>query len=111
MAGPPRVASITIPDTLTTPAAGYALGELTLVGVRLPSTFDGTTLTFTCSDTLGGTYDPLISDDGTTYTVTCAASKYVAIDYTKFVGVLFVKPVAGAQTGPSILTFYVAGLT
>jgi hypothetical protein len=87
MAGPPRVASITIPDTLTTPAAGYALGELTLVGVRLPSTFDGTTLTFTCSDTLGGTYDPLISDDGTTYTVTCAASKYVAIDYTKFVGV------------------------
>lgn len=108
----PRGASVTITSGQTASAA-YPLGELTLVGLRLPSTFDGTTVTFTCSDTAGGTFDTLLSDDGSTYTITCAASRYVAVDYTKFVGCFYIKVVAGTSqaTTDSILTLYVASLT
>jgi hypothetical protein len=103
--------STTIANTLTTPAAGTPLGPLTLVGIRLPSTFDGTTLTFTCSDTLGGTYDPVYDENGAIYAVpSCGASQYRPVRYDYFLGCLFIKPVSGAQTGDSILTLYVRPL-
>jgi hypothetical protein len=84
------------------------LGARTLLGLRFPSQFDGTTVTFLGCDTQAGTYDPLYSDDGSLYTVTCAASRYVAVDYTKFLGVLWVKVVTGTTqaTTDTIITLY-----
>lgn len=103
--------TVTITSGGATSGAIY-LGDVTLLGIRLPTTFDGTSLTFTCSDTLAGTYDPLLSDDGTAYTVTTAASKYSAVDYSKFLGVLFLKVVAGTNqaTTDTIVTLYLAPL-
>lgn len=76
----------------------------TLCGVFLPSTFDGTALSFTVCDTAGGTYVPLHSD-GAALSLTVAASTYVALDPSVFAGVRHVKFVASAQsTTDTILT-------
>jgi len=105
-----RIVTITSGGVAQT--AGLYLGDLTLLGIRLPATFDGTTVTFTGSDTLAGTYDPIYNDDGSAYTVTCAASRYTVVDYTKFLGVLFVKVVPGTTqaTTDTIITLYLAPL-
>lgn len=88
------------------------LGSLTLVAIRFPSNFVGTTMTFTDSDTSGGTFDALLKDDGNAYTVTTAASKKSAVDYTKFAGSLFLKLVAGSTqaTNDKTITCYLRAL-
>lgn len=72
-----------------------SLAGLSLVGMLLPSTFDGTTITFETSDAADGTFVPVIKSDGNPLTYTCAASKFVAVDPKDFYGVLFLKIVAG----------------
>jgi hypothetical protein len=101
--------TVTITSGTATSDAEY-LGDLTVLGLRVPSTFDGTTVTFTGSDTLAGTYDPIYNDDGSAYSVTTAATRYTVVDYTKFLGVLFVKLVAGTSqtTTDTIITLYLA---
>lgn len=113
MATRPIARTVTIVlATSTTISSALDLGSTSLVGLRLPSNFIGTALTFTCSDTSGGTFDQLLKDDGTAYTVTCAASKYVAVDYTKFVGVNFLKLVASTvqTTDTKTITCYARNL-
>ena len=108
----PVARTVTITSGGVAQTAGLLLGTMTLLGIRLPSTFDGTSLTFTCADTLAGTYDPLYNDDGSAYTVTCAATRYVAVDYTKFLGVLYVKvvPATTQATTDTIISLYLIPL-
>src|SRR5205823_13245365 len=58
------------------------LSGCTLVGLFIPATFDGTTLTITASSTLGGTYLSVQQDhtSATAYTITTTASRYVPLD-------------------------------
>lgn len=81
----PVVAYETVTVTIaqsTTVSNAIDLHGCTLVGVFLPSTFNGTALTFQASTTLDGTYvaveDGAASPANVTLTAT-AASKYIAI--------------------------------
>lgn len=79
------------------------LQGLTLCGVHLPSGFDGTSLAFKTSTTLGGTYTT-VADGAADIAKVVAASRYVALDPSVFAGIRFLKLVGGAQTGAVILT-------
>lgn len=105
----PVARTVTIPSGAATPTAGHNLGAATLLAVRTPSTYDGTAMTFTCSDTLDGTYDTVYNADGTAYTITLAASRYTVVDSAKFIGCLYIKPVAGTNqaTTDTIVTLLV----
>lgn len=72
----------------------------TLVGLRMDSGFDGTSVTFTSSDTIDGTYATEQADDGTDFTVTIAASEKCHIQPAKTSGFSnFVKVVSSASEG------------
>jgi hypothetical protein len=93
-----RFPTVTITSGQAT-SAELDCGDETLVGVILPSTFDGTALTFSVSATSGGTYYSLCSG-GAALSITVAASQYVALDPSIFAGVRFVKFTSGtAQSG------------
>ena len=106
------VHSVTIASGAATSGATQDMADLTLVGIRTPAEFDGTSVTFTCCDTAGGTYLPLHSADGNAYTVTLAASRYTAVDPTRFYGVRFLKLVASGNqaTTDTVVTLYFASL-
>jgi hypothetical protein len=66
--------------TCTVTAAGTTSAAVDLAGFRnvgliVPSTFDGTTITFTVSDTLAGTYVALYDITNTQVSMTVAASR------------------------------------
>lgn len=70
-----------------------------LMGLHMPAAFTGTTITFTASNTAGGTFNPVYKDDGTQYSVTVATNRAIAIDYTKLAGFRFIKLVSGSTEG------------
>lgn len=103
--------NVTITDAEnTTPTDGIDLIGMTLVGIICPSTFDGTTITFTACDTQGGTYLPVYDKSGNAYTVTTAASRYVILSPADFAGIRFIKPVTGTNqdTTDTVLIFVLA---
>ena len=103
--------NVTITDAEnTTPADGIDLYGYSLLGISFPTTFDGTTIGFTVSTSLGGTYNQMLDKNGVAYSKTCAASKYLPLDPTDFAGIQFIKPVAGTNqdTTDTILTFHLA---
>lgn len=64
----------------------------TLVGVFLPSTFDGTAFTILTCDTPDGTYlDALDAAGNAIGGASVAASKYVALDPAKTQGLRYIK--------------------
>jgi hypothetical protein len=69
---------------------GYAIGM-----VYLPSTFDGTTVTFTVCDTEDGTYLAYEAADGTAVTITTNASSAFALPEGLF-GAPYMKLVCGS---------------
>src|SRR4051812_41268875 len=88
-----------------TTSSAVDLSGCTLVGLFIPSTFDGTTLTVTASTTLGGTYIPVQVDhtSASAYTITTTASQYVPLSNLAIpAGLEFIKLVAGStQTSTS----------
>lgn len=88
---------VTIPISTTTSGVITTNG-MSLVGIYMPATFTGTSITFTACATLGGTYSPMNNKSGpVSYTV--AANEYIAIDPTDFYGVEFFKIVSGSTEG------------
>ena len=92
----------TLPNaTIATGAAQSAAVDLsgfTLVGMHIPSNFDGTTITVQVSPTLGGTYQnaQAASSASTVYTITVAAGQYVPIENIAIVaGWQYIKLTAG----------------
>ncbi len=69
------------------------LSNQILVGIIVPSTFDGTTLTLNTSSAIGGTYVPVQAAIGanTVYTITTTASQYVPLDKAITQGLQFVQ--------------------
>lgn len=78
------------------------LGSASFVGITLPAEFDGSTLTFEVSDSLTGTFVPFAP----TLSGTAGASKYMEFNPAVFAGVRFMKVVAGAQTGATVLKLH-----
>lgn len=70
----------------------------TLVGLVTPAALTGVAITFSVSAD-GATYNTLYKDDGNAYSVTVAASRYIALDYAKFIGVRHIKLISGSAEG------------
>lgn len=91
--------------TTTITASGATSAAIPLkgfvpVGIYLPATFTGTTLTFTACDTAAGTYLVLKNTtSGTSLSYTVAQGTYVALDPKDFAGVNFLKLVSGSTEG------------
>jgi hypothetical protein len=94
-----RYENLTIPSGAAVPVAGFDCGDCRLVGITLPSTFDGTTMTFTSANTFAGTY--LTMHNGTAdVSLTVAASKTIVftdVIAQHFKAVRFIKPTAGSS--------------
>lgn len=94
--------------TSGTTSAEIDLTDKVLVGLYIPSTFDGTTISFTAAPTAGGTHVAVQADNtaSTAYTVTTTASRYVPINPSVFAGLRFIKIVCGSSqtTTPTIIT-------
>ena len=90
-----------------TVSAAVDLEGTGLAGLILPSTFDGTAISFKMSATLTGTYVDVQDGAGSTFTLTGAASKYVPISNLAYLaGVRFIKLVSGTAqaTTDTIIT-------
>jgi hypothetical protein len=89
------VTSATVAVDATTSARvvldGFAIGM-----VYLPSTFDGTTITFTVCDTEDGTYLPYEGTDGNAVSITTNASSAFALPEGLF-GAPYMKFVCGSN--------------
>ena len=92
--------SATIADAQTKSAV-IDLGGLELVGIFVPSGFDGSTLSLEASATSGGTYVPVQNGVGQTYSLTAAANVYVPFPNLAIIaGLRYIKLVSGtAQSG------------
>ena len=100
----PDVYPVRFTQTATIANGGTTSGALdllseTLLGIFVPSSFTGTALTFQVATAVDGTYVTLTNEDGSDYSVTVAASKFVAVDPQIFAGVRFAKLVSGSAEG------------
>mgnify|MGYP007071589557 CR=1 FL=1 len=92
----PELITTTIAASGTTSAA-INLSGLQLVAIDMPAAVTGSSLTFTASMTIDGTYDAITEVGGATnYTLTMAASKWTPVDLRVFAGVPFLKLVSGS---------------
>lgn len=79
-------------------SAAINCGGFTLVGIKVPAAFTGTTLTFEMCDTLGGTYVPVKNAAGAV-SITVAQGNYYAVDPKDFYGINFLKIKSGSAEG------------
>lgn len=92
---------LTVADGQTTSNAGVLINS-TEFGLAVPSTFDGTTITFTVSELFAGTYQPLYDASNTQVSRTVAASRSYPLP-AELKAWPFFKIVCGtAQTGATI---------
>lgn len=62
----------------------------------IPASFSGTAITFTMSDTKGGTYSPLKDSADAAISLTVSANNWYKLDPTTFAGIEFMRIVSGA---------------
>jgi hypothetical protein len=100
----------TIASSGTTSAA-VTLKGFSLVGILLPATFTGTTLTFTVSVDCTNYFALKTSTSGTSLSYTVAQGTYAAINPVDFYGVNCLKIVSGSTEGSArTLTLAVKGI-
>ncbi len=90
-----------------TESAALDLNGLELVGFFIPSTFDGTTLSLSTAPAADGIYVAVQDGDGSDFSLTVAASKYVAVSSLGVTaGLQYVKLVAGTtqSTTDTVIT-------
>lgn len=91
-----RQTTVTIASSGTTSGA-VDLGGTTLAGLIMPASFTGTSVTFTVSDELAGTYRTVYAEDGVTAaSADITAGGYIPLDYGLFMGARFIKIVSNA---------------
>jgi hypothetical protein len=74
------------------------LNGSTLCGIHMPATFTGTSLTFQAAPTEDGTYQAVMWQ-GSDFSVTVAAGRYVALNPAIFAGISFIRIVSGSAEG------------
>ena len=82
-----------------TTSGAVDLAGTSLVGIQMPATFSGATITFQVATSLGGTYQTMIDGSGTTVTRTVSQGKYVMLSPADFAGIQFLKIVSSASEG------------
>lgn len=92
-----RLGTVTIANGQTV-SNSVDLGEGALVGIQMPAAFTGVALTLQASHN-DSTYVQVTSKDGTAYTITVAASKYITLPPADLAGLRYVKLVSGAAEG------------
>lgn len=92
---------VTIADGAATSSAANLSAGQTLVGLLFAAGVDNTAMTFTASDSEGGTYVAVYDVGGASaYSITVGASRYVPVKVDVFSGVRFLKCVGGGnETG------------
>lgn len=101
--------SMTILSGAQTPAAAQVANcqGRCLIGIRLPSTFDGTAFTLEESDSKSGTFTPIKDSTGNSFGATgVAASQYVWLDGRATLGAQYIRVNCGSAqaTTDTILT-------
>lgn len=100
--------------TCTVSSGGTTSGEVDLrgcqlVGIHVPSTFDGTTITFTAASASGGTFLTVQDGYGSTFTLNTTASRYVPIpSLAVTAGIEFIKLVCGTAQSTTDTVFTLA---
>jgi hypothetical protein len=84
-----------------TASAAVDLMGTTLAGLFTPAALTGTAMTFSTSPTADGTYTVIEAGAGSSYSVTVSASKFIAVDTAKFLGVRFLKVISGSAEAAS----------
>lgn len=85
------------------------MGGFTLCGIKMPSSFTGTSVTFKACDTIDGDYlDVYNSTSILSYAV--GVDRFVSVDPKDFQGILFLKIISsGAEAGDRSLFLAVKG--
>lgn len=100
--------------TATVAVSGTTSGAVDLsgtdiVGIFVPSTFDGTSITFTASTTIDGTYVAVQDGDGSTFSLTTTASRYVPVKNLALIsGLRYIKIVTGSSQTSTDTVFTLA---
>ncbi|MBW7967570.1 hypothetical protein [Bradyrhizobium sp. BR 10261] len=84
----------------TSLSAAIALGEKVAVGIVMPSGWDAANLTFQGSADGGATFNNVYDSSGNELTVTAAASRYIYLDPSAFVGLNQIKVRSGTNGTP-----------
>lgn len=71
-----------------------------LTAIVIPAATEGTSMTFQQSADGTNFYD-VYKDDGTEYSITVAASRYIVVDQSKFAGVRWLKVRTGTSGSPT----------
>lgn len=82
-----------------TASAEIDLQGTTLHGVYIPSSFTGTSITFTAAPSPGGTHAAVTDGNGNAITKTVAAGKFVPLNPADFAGVRWLKLASGSAEG------------
>ena len=94
----PEVRSVTL-SSGSSLSPGIDLDGLTLVGILMPSTWDGTAITFRAS--INGTaWFDLYDAAGNEVTLSVAPSRYIQIDPRRFVGIRYLRIRSGTGSAP-----------
>lgn len=72
----------TIADSASLSDAKLITGPI--VGIHLPASLEGTSLTFSTSDDRDGTYDPVYDASGAEFQVAAGSSRYIACHPSDF---------------------------
>ncbi len=94
----PEIKSVTI-SSGSNMSAGVDLDGLTLVAIVMPSAWDGTTITFQAS-TNGTDWYNLHDAAGNAVVLTVAPSRYVQLDWQRFLGIRYIRIRSGTVTTP-----------
>lgn len=92
----------------TVQGTGVDLSGLRNWGILVPTTFDGTTITFATCDTLGGTYVSIYDITNTIVTLPVNSGRYYDIP-GELMGVRFLKIVTGSTQAGSDTDFLIIG--
>lgn len=103
---------VTLANAATTTSAADLEQQLdvdeAIVGIELPTGLTGTAITLTNSIDGGTTYRAVLKTDGTAYTVTCAAARYVVIPPADLKGLTNCKLVSGTSQSGAVTIYLVA---
>jgi len=101
---PSNYIDVTIANGQTTSGVIDLAGKK-LVGIEIPASFTGATVSFTQCRSAGGTYLPVCKEDGTSYSVTATDASYIRMNPSVFAGCAFIKVVsASSETGAKVVT-------
>lgn len=91
---------------VTSIASGQTVGDsedvsgCTLTAIEIPVALTGASITFTASQTEGGTYYTVRKEDGTAYTISGTTNAgYFKVDPLQFTGIRFLKVVSASAEG------------